>query len=107
MGWQQPVSVAQFTWDTELSDRNHVGFYKGVPDPGQHAPGHEPRQVVMLQIDQAVASSHMDPAHVDPVEEISGIIGKVPQFLGQMGIGVEGIGDVKDNPPAAFLGCGA
>jgi hypothetical protein len=61
----------------------------------------------MLQIDQAVSPSQMDPTHVDPVEEISGIIGKVPQFLGQMGVGVEGIGDVEDDPFAAFLGCGA
>jgi hypothetical protein len=61
----------------------------------------------MLQIDQAVSPSQMDPAHVDPVEEITGKIGKVSQFLGQMGIGVEGLGDVEDNPSAAFLGCGA
>jgi hypothetical protein len=107
VGWQEPVSIAQFIWNTELSDRNHVGFYKGVPDHGQHALGHEPRHIVVFQVDKAVSPSQMDPAHVDTMKQIAGIIGEVPQFLGQMSIGVEGIGDVEDNPHAAFLGSGA
>jgi hypothetical protein len=105
--WQQSVSIAQFTWNTELSDRNHVGSYKGVPDRGQHAPGHEPRQIVVFQVDKAVTFAEVNSAHVDTMKQIAGIIGEVAQFLGQMSIGVEGIGDVEDNPRAAFLGCGA
>jgi hypothetical protein len=61
----------------------------------------------MLQIDEAITFAEVNPAHVDPVEEISGIIGKVPQYLGQMGIGVEGVGDVENDPFAALLCCGA
>ncbi len=105
--WQKPVSIAKLTWDAELSHRNHGGFYKGVPDAGQHAPGHEPRQIVVFQIDEAVAFTEVNPAHVDSVKEITGIVGEVAQVVRQMNIRVESGGDVEDNPFAALLGFGA
>ena len=46
----------------------------------------------------------MDPAHVDAVKEEPGIVSKVPQLFGQMNVGVEGVGDVEDDPLAGFPG---
>jgi hypothetical protein len=61
----------------------------------------------VFQIDQTVASSEVNPAHIDPVKEIARIIGKVVQVLGQMNTKVESVGDVEDDPSAAVLDCGA
>ena len=59
----------------------------------------------MLQVDEAVTPSEMNPAHVDPVKQVSGIVSKVPQLLGQMNVGVERVWYVEDDPLACFLGC--
>ena len=58
----------------------------------------------MFQVDEAVAPSEMDPAHVDPVKEEPGVVSKVPQILGQMNVGVEGVRYVEDDPLADSLG---
>jgi len=58
----------------------------------------------MLQVDEAVTSSEVNPADVNPMEQIAGVIGKVAQFLGKMEIRVEGVGDVEDDPLVALLG---
>ncbi len=46
----------------------------------------------------------MDPAHVDAVKEKAGVVSEVPQFLGQMNVGVEGVRYVENDPLAGFLG---
>ena len=61
-------------------------------------------EVVTLQVDEAVAPTQVDPAHVDPVEQVSGVVSKVPQVLGQMDLGVEGVRYVEDDPLAGVLG---
>jgi len=104
VGWAEPVTVTQFTGNTELSDGDHPGFFQGVPDHGEPASGHEPRQVIVFQIDEAVAPSEMDPAHVDAVLEKAGVVSEVPQLFGQMRFGVEGVRYVEDDPLAGFLG---
>ena len=105
VGWAESVSVAQFTGNTKLADMDHARVHQGVPDHGEPASGHELRQVIVFQVNEAVAPSQMDPAHVDPVKQVSGIVSKVPQFLGQMNVGVEGVRYVEDDPLAGFLGC--
>ncbi len=104
VGWAEPVTVTEFTGNAELSDGDHPGFFQGVPDHGEPASGHELRQVIVFQVDEAVTPSEMDPAHVDPVKQEPGVISKVPQFLGQMIVGVEGVRYVEDDPLAGFLG---
>ncbi len=59
----------------------------------------------MFQVDEAVTPSEMDPAHVDAVKEEPGVVSEVPQFLGQMRFGVEGVRYVEEDPLAGFLGC--
>jgi hypothetical protein len=104
VGWAESVSVTQFTGNTEPPDGDHFGFFQGIPDAGEPASGHEPRQVIVLQVDEAVTLSQMDPAHVDAVKQVSGVVGEVPQMQGKMNVGVEGVGDVEDDPLAEFLG---
>jgi hypothetical protein len=67
VGSAEPVAVTEFTGNAELPDGDHFGFFQGVPDHGEPASGHEPRQVIVFQVDEAVSPSEMDPAHVDPV----------------------------------------
>jgi len=105
VGWAEPVSVTQFTGNAELPDGDHLGFFQGVPDHGERASGHEPRQVIVFQVDEAVAPSEMDPAHIDPVKQEPGVVGEVPQMKGKMKVGVEGVRYVEDDPLAGFLGC--
>jgi len=38
------------------------------------------------------------------VKQISGVVTDVPQLLGQMNVGVEGVRYVEDDPLAEFLG---
>jgi hypothetical protein len=83
---------------------DHFSFHQGVPDGGEPLRGNELDEVVPLQVDEAVTPSQVDPSNIDPVEEIPGIVGKVPQFLGQMHVGVEAVGDVEDDLLAGFLG---
>jgi hypothetical protein len=49
----------------------------------------------------------MDPPDVDPVQQIPRVIGEVAQLLGQMGFGVEGVGDGEEDLLADLLGFGA
>ncbi len=104
VGWAETVGVAEFTGNAELPDGDHLGFFQGIPDAGEPAPGHEPRQVIVFQVDEAVTPSEMDPANIDPMQEEPGIISKVPQLLGQMNIGVKGVRYVEDDPLAGLLG---
>jgi len=67
VGWAEPVTVTEFTGNTELPDVEHFGFFQGVPDHGEPASGHELRQVIVFQVDETVTPSEMDPAHVDAV----------------------------------------
>jgi hypothetical protein len=67
VGWEEPVSVAQFTWDVELPNGDHFGFFQGVPDAGEPASGHEPRQVIVFQIDEAVSPSQVNTPDIDAV----------------------------------------
>ncbi len=100
----EPVTVTEFTGNAELPDGDHLGFFQGIPDAGEPAPGHEPRQVIVFQVDEAVTPSEMDPAHVDAVLEKAGVVSEVPQLFGQMRFGVEGVRYVEDDPLAGFLG---
>ena len=59
---------------------------------------------VVFTEESPVAPSQMNPPHVDPVEEIAGIISEVPQFLGQMHVGVEAVRYVEDDFLADFPG---
>jgi hypothetical protein len=105
MGWAELVSETKFTGYTELPDADNPGFFEGLPDHGESASGHELRQVIMFQLDEAVTPSKMEPAHVDPVKQEPGVVSKVAQLLGQMNCDVEGIRYVEDDPLAGFLGC--
>jgi len=102
---EKPVTVGHFTFNAELANMDHVRLHQGVPDGGESLLGDELHEVVTLQVDEAVAPSEMDPAHVDPVKEVSGIVSEVPQLLGQMNVRVEGVRYVEDDPLAGFLGC--
>jgi len=104
VGWAEPVTVTEFTGNTELPDGDHPGFFQGVPDHGEPASGHELRQVIVFQVDEAVTLSQVDPAHVDAVQEKAGVVSEVPQFLGQMNVRVEAVRYVEDDPLAGFLG---
>src|SRR5271157_2788515 len=104
VGWAKPVSITEFTGNAELADMDHARVHQGVPDHGEHASGHELGQVIVFQVDEAVAPSQVDPAHVDAVKEVSGVIRQVPQLLGQMNVRVEGVRYVEDYPLAEFLG---
>ena len=105
MGIEKPISVGHFTFDAELANMDHVRLHQGIPDGGESLLGDELHEVVTLEVDEAVSPSEMDPAHVDPVKQVSGVISKVPQFLGKMNVGVEGVRYVEDDPLAGFLGC--
>jgi hypothetical protein len=102
--WAEPVSVTQFTGNAELPDGDHFGFFQGIPDAGEPASGHEPRQVIVFQVDETVTPSEMDPAHVDAVKQVSGVVSKVPQMQGKMNVGVKSVRYVEDDPLAGFLG---
>ena len=56
----------------------------------------------MLQVDEAVTPSEMDPSHVDSVKQEPGVVSKVAQLLGKMNCGVEGVRYVEDDPLAEF-----
>jgi len=105
VGWAEPVAVTEFTGNTELADMDHARVHQGVPDHGEPASGHELRQVIVFQADEVVTPTQVDPAHVDPVKEKPGVVSEVPQFLGQMRFGVEGVRYVEEDPLAGFLGC--
>ncbi len=104
VGWAEPVSVTEFTGDAEPADMDHARVHQGVPDYGEPASGHELCQVIVFQVDETVTPSEMDPAHVDAVQEKTGVVSELPQFLGQMKVGVEGVRYVEDDPLAGFLG---
>jgi len=104
VGWAEPVTVTEFTGNAELADMDHPGFFQGVPYGGESLLGDELHEVVTLEIDEVVTPSEMDPAHVDPVKEVPGVVGEVPQLLGQMNVRVEGVRYVEDDPLAGFLG---
>src|SRR5208337_5668479 len=88
VGWAEPVTVTEFTGNAELADMDHPEFFQGIPDAGDRTSGHEPRQVIVFQVDEAVAPSEMDPAHVDTVKQVSGVVSKVAQLVRQMNVGV-------------------
>jgi hypothetical protein len=98
------ITVAQFTRNAELPDANNTGFFQGVPDGGAPASGHELRQVIVFQVNEAVTPTQMDPTHIDPVQEKLGVVSEVPQLFGQMYSSVERVRHVEDDPPAEFLG---
>src|SRR5208337_672938 len=104
VGIEKPIPVGHFTFDAELANMDYVRLNQGIPDGGESLLGDELHEVVTLQVDEAVAPSEMDPAHVDPVKQISGVVTDVPQLLGQMNVGVEGVRYVEDDPLAEFLG---
>ena len=105
MGIEKPIPVGHFTFDAELADMDHVRLHQGIPDGGESLLGDELHEVVTLQVDEAVTPSEVDPAHVDPVKEKPGVVSEVPQMLGKMNVGVEGVRYVEDDPLAGFLGC--
>jgi len=104
VGWAEPVSVTEFTGNAELSDGDHPGFFQGVPDHGERASGHEPRQVIVFQVDETVTPSEMDPAHVDPVQKIPGVVSKVAHLVRQMNVRAKRVRYVEDDPLAGFVG---
>jgi hypothetical protein len=84
---------------------DHVRLHQGIPDGGESLLGDELHEVVTLEVDEAVAPSEMDPAHVDPVQEKPGVVRQVPQVQGKMNVGVDAVRYVEDDPLAGFLGC--
>jgi len=83
---------------------DHVRLDQGIPDGCESLLGDELHEVVTLQVDEAVSPSEMDPAHVDAVKQVSGVVSKVPQMQGKMNVGIEGVRYVEDDPLAVFLG---
>ncbi len=104
MGIEKPIAIGHLAFDAELADVDHVGLHQSFPDGGESVLGDERDEVVSLQVDEVVAPAQMDPSHVDPVQQVSGIISEVPQLFGQMDLGVEGVRYVEDDPLAGFLG---
>ena len=99
MGVEEPESVGDLAGDAELPDVDDAGVDQGVPDGEVVGLGDELHEVVMLERDEVVAPPLVDPADDDPVQQVSGVVGQVAQLVGQVGLGVERVGDVQDDLP--------
>ena len=104
VGCAESVTVAHFTGNVELSHRDHPSFLQGIPDRSKPTSWHEPGQIIVLQINEAVAPSEVDPANIDPMKQEPCVIGKMLQLFGQMDLGIEGVWDVEDDFRAGSLG---
>jgi hypothetical protein len=104
MGIEKPVPVGHFTFDADLANMDHLRLYQSIPDGSESLLGNEFDEVVALQVDEAVAPTKVYSSYIDAVKQVSGVVSEVPQSLGQMNLGVEGVWNVEDDPLAGFLG---